>query len=216
MDKIMIYEWIKEQDFTKDSIIFEIGSHFGVDTEKIYELSNQANIHSFEPDPRNFKILQNRSIDKIAKLNNVAISDLIGKAEFHLSSGKAYLEDKLLADNPWSASSSLKAPKKHLERHPWVKFDDKVKVITLTLDYYCKVNNITTIDFIWCDVQGAEDLVLKGAKESLQKTKYFYTEFCNEELYEGELNLDQILKLLPNWEILFYEGENVLLKNNGI
>jgi 2-O-methyltransferase len=209
----MIYDWITKQNFNENSIIFEIGSHFGTDTEKIYELSNHAIIHSFEPDPRNFKMLQERGIDKIAKLNNFAISDSNGISEFYLSNGMAYLEDRLLADNPWSASSSLKAPKKHLERHPWVKFETKVNVQTITLDSYCRGESIFGIDFIWQDCQGAEDLVLSGGQEILQKTKYIYTEFCNEELYEGEPNLDQILKLLPNWSIMFYEGENVLLKN---
>jgi FkbM family methyltransferase len=207
----MIFDFIKE-NFNSESLIFEIGAHFGIDTEKIYGLT-KATIHAFEPDPRNYKILHERGVNNIAKIVNIAISDKIGESIFYLSSGQVYTGNELLDKNDWSASSSLKVPKKHLERHPWCKFNDAVSVVTLTLDEYCRVNKIDTIDFIWCDVQGAEDLVIKGGQEMLKKTKYLYTEFCNEELYEGELNLESIIKLLPgNWEVLLFEGENVLLK----
>ena len=213
----MIYEWIKEQNFNTNSVIFEIGAHFGLDTEKIYELSNHANIHAFEPDPRNIEILKTRGIDKIVKLVNIAISDSIGTALFHLSGGKVYTGNELLDNNDWSASSSLKQPTKHLERHPWCKFENKIEVDIISLDSYCRINRIENIDFIWCDVQGAEDLVIKGGQQILTTAKYLYTEFCNEELYENEPNLEVIIKLLPGkWEILFFEGENVLLKNNEI
>jgi hypothetical protein len=51
------------------------------------------------------------------------------------------------------------------------------------------------IDSMWVDVQGAEDLVFAGAQETLRCTKYLYTEYCNQELYEGQLNLAQLLAL---------------------
>ena len=57
-----IYDWIVEQKFNDESVIFEIGSHFGIDTEIIYELSNHAKIHCFEPDPRNIEMLKKRGI----------------------------------------------------------------------------------------------------------------------------------------------------------
>lgn len=213
----MIFEWIKEQNFNTESIIFEIGSHFGLDTERIYELSNHSTIHSFEPDPRNFEILKQRGVDKIAKLNNIAISDTIGESVFYLSGGNVCTGNELLDKNDWSASSSLKVPKKHLERHPWCKFNERVFVTTLTLNEYCRINKIDKIDFVWMDCQGGEDLVFRGGQVMLQKTKYLYTEFCNEELYEGQLNLDNIIKSLPGeWEVLGFEGENVLLKNMSL
>jgi FkbM family methyltransferase len=216
MDKNMIYEFIKE-NFNSESIIFEIGAHFGSDTEKIYHLTSGATIVAFEPDPRNFEMLKKRDIGEIATLENLAISDCVGEAEFYLSNGSSLTGYELFDKNEWSASSSLKEPLKHLERHPWVKFDKKVIVETISLDRYCRWKRIKGIDFIWMDVQGAEDLVLKGAQTTLLTTKYLYTEFCNEELYKGEPNLEQIKSLLPGqWSLLFFEGENVLFKNDGI
>ena len=75
---------------------------------------------------------------------------------------------------------------------------------------------IEKIDFIWADVQGAEEDLIKGGLKSLNNiTKYFYTEFSNEELYKGQPNLSKILKLLPNFKIVKRYGNNVLLKNKS-
>ena len=69
------------------------------------------------------------------------------------------------------------------------------------------------------DVQGAEDLVFEGAKHLLTNNKidYIYTEYSNRELYENQMNLKQIMKILDNYEIIdfFNEsgGTDVLLKN---
>ncbi|NBJ04403.1 FkbM family methyltransferase [Lachnospiraceae bacterium] len=44
---------------------------------------------------------------------------------------------------------------------------DEVK--TITLDQFVKTNHISRIDFIKADIEGAERLLLSGAKEVLQK-----------------------------------------------
>jgi hypothetical protein len=70
---------------------------------------------------------------------------------------------------------------------------------------------------MWVDVQGAEDLVFSGAKETLKRTRYVYTEYSNVELYENQLNLNQLLKLFgDSWEIVHDFGGDVLLKNKDI
>jgi hypothetical protein len=67
---------------------------------------------------------------------------------------------------------------------------------------------------MWVDVQGAEDLVFSGAKETLKNTRYVYTEYSNIELYIGQLTRDQILKLFgSDWKILHDFGGDVLLHN---
>jgi hypothetical protein len=67
---------------------------------------------------------------------------------------------------------------------------------------------------MWVDVQGAEDLVFSGGIETLKNTCYVYTEYCNRELYEGQINLNQILELFGNdWKVLYVIGDDVLLEN---
>jgi hypothetical protein len=65
---------------------------------------------------------------------------------------------------------------------------------------HLKKNNIQVIDFVWCDVQGAEEKVIRGGQETFKnKVKYFYTEYSNDEQYEGQPKLKQILKLLARF-----------------
>jgi len=94
------------------------------------------------------------------------------------------------------------------------KVSEKKQVKTMPLDGWVKKEKINKIDFIWADVQGAEKELIEGALKTLnEKTRYFYTEFYNEELYEGQINLKSILKKLPNFRIINIYGDNVLLEN---
>lgn len=216
LEKIMnIYEFIKSNNF---NLIIEIGCHFGTDTKIFKEISPKTRIIGFEPDPRNIKILKETGVINIAEIFEFAVSNKNGESDFFLSSGefKGKSSIELLKDNPWSASNSLKKPKKHLSIHKWVKFTEKIKIKTIKLDDFDILKN-EIIDFIWMDVQGAEDLVFEGAKETLNRTKYIYTEYSNEEIYENQPNLNDIQKSLgENWQILSLDKDDVLFKNTTL
>jgi len=72
---------------------------------------------------------------------------------------------------------------------------------------------IDFIDFIWADVQGAEVDLIRGAETTLARTRFFYTEHSNQELYEGQINLRAMLKLLPNFKLARKYPNDALLKN---
>lgn len=225
-----IFNYLKNFNFNEDSVIFEIGCHHGYDTDKILELCPDSKIYIFEPDPRNISILKKRGLDKKVKLIESCISDNNNKQNLHLSTGlpPAYFENvdndlkNYCQSGEWTASSSIKNPKDHLEVTPWCEFNDTIKVRSLTLDSFFKNENLKKIDFIWMDVQGAEDLVFKGAEDLLTNDKihYIYTEYSNRELYENQMNLKEISKALLNYEILdfFSEsgGTDVLFKNKNL
>ena len=210
-----IYNFIQD-NFNSTSIIFEIGSHMGLDTKTIYDLTKSKNIHCFEPDLRNINIFNSFNIS--AKLNQVAVSNIDGEIDFYKSSGNPIIPTHipLLNDNDWSASSSIKKPKLHLERLPWCKFLNPMKVESIRIDSYCRNNNIKNIDFIWMDVQGAELEVLEGFGKYLNKTKYIYTEYSNEELYENSPNKSTILNFIgDNWEEVYDFNTDILIKNKN-
>ena len=193
----------------------EIGAHFGLDTVEFRQIHPSARLVCFEPDPRNIKVIRETGVDKICELHEVALSDTNGEATFYLSSGDAkplQVED-CLKQHDWSASSSLKKPTGHLDEHRWVSFPTSVTVQCVRLDDVASLQ-ATPIDFMWVDVQGAEDLVFAGAQETLRRTKYLYTEYSNQELYEGQLNLAQLLILVgPQFRVLCDYGGDVLLEN---
>jgi FkbM family methyltransferase len=211
---INIFEFIDLNIRKNNSVIFEIGCHIGQDTEKIYNSSNCL-IHGFEPDPRNFEILINKKSEFFCSLNSFAISNIDGHSNFFISSGNP----PEIYDNPdlnrdWSASNSLKKPVEHLNSHPWCKFENNIVVKTKRIDTYSKEKSIKNIDFIWMDVQGAEDLVISGLGEMKNKIKYIYTEYSDLELYEGSSNKEKILKMLgENWEILIEYENDILIEN---
>ena len=240
-----IFNYLNKFNFDANSVILEIGCHHGYDTDKILDICPDSQVYIFEPDPRNISILKDRELHHKVKLIESCVSDKDGKETFHLSSGlPPVLEtmDNQVKDLPdhaqihpdhqemknfcqlgeWTASSSIKKPKDHLEVAPWCEFNKNIEVDSITLDSFFKNKDLKKIDFIWMDVQGAEDLVFKGAKELLTNNKidYIYTEYSDRELYENQMNLKQITEGLPNYEILdfFNEsgGTDVLLKNKSL
>jgi FkbM family methyltransferase len=210
-----IHEFIKSLSV---DVLVEIGSNMGEDTQKFRQMHPNARIVGFEPDPRNIKILKERGVDNIAEIYPYAVSNKNGVVRFHLSTGNAKNVDPNheYKDVEWSLSSSLKKPTGHLNVFNWITFPKSVDVETVTLDDFKPLKN-TKIDFMWVDVQGAEDLVFSNAKDTLSRTRYVYTEYSNIELYENQLNLSQILRLFgDSWEIVHDFGGDVLLRNKNL
>lgn len=205
-----------QEDF---KLIVEIGTHFGNDTIEIRKLFPKSEIICFEPDPRNVSVIkENWNSNNVGVLYELAASDFNGKTTFHLSSGDCsfWTDDELWSKKEWSASSSIKKPVKHTEVHPWIKFDEVIEVDCVKLDDFQPLNE-KIIDFIWMDVQGAEDLVINGSKKILTNTRFLFTEYNNEELYENQLNLEGILELLgPDWSVLSIFSNDILLKNTKL
>ena len=155
-------------------VILEAGAHKGTDTIKMNRLFTRPTIHAFEPHPELFRKIER----KLSKFNNIhcyntALSDKKGSTEFFISSGKS------------DGSSSILKPKKHLEIHKEVTFDEVVQVPAISIDQWMEENNISGIDFAWFDLQGAEPMVLRSSPVALGTMKAIFTEVSLVELYEG-------------------------------
>ena len=208
---------IKKQTIKKllqknNPVVLEIGTSTGEDTLAFLREFTNIKLYCFEPDPRCLEIHKSKVNDSRCQLNTIAISDVDGEAEFYQSSGSY---EGFTEYSEWLQSSSLKTPKNHLEAHSWCKFENKVIVPTRRLDAWFEENPLDEIDLIWADVQGAEENLIKGGLKTLSHTKYFYTEYEDDELYEGQITLDQIKNLLPNFKAIGYFGNNVLFKNTA-
>jgi len=209
-----IYDFIRDK-LNSDSVIFEIGSHMGLDTAKFIEITGSRNIHCFECDPRNIGILKNLGLN--VDLNDEAVSDIDGYVDLYQSTGKpsGSFGINILDENDWTASSSIKKPKEHLTEVDWCKFKDPIKVKSTRIDSYCHKKRIENIDFVWMDVQGAEGNVLSGFGKMIDNTKFIFTEYSNRELYEDSLiGKDKILNILgDDWNIVHDFGNDILLEN---
>jgi 2-O-methyltransferase len=166
------------QDFKRflptNPVIVEAGASDGGDTVNLAQMWPTGKVHAFEPVPAAFDELLQRS----AGLPNVhcyplALSDSVGTREMHLSSGRS------------NSSSSLHAPKAHLEDHPEVLFEETIAVTTTTLPEWQRAYQVDRVDFLWLDMQGHELTVLKAATKTLPTVQAVYTEVSLKETYEG-------------------------------
>jgi 2-O-methyltransferase len=197
--------------------IVEVGAHIGVDTMRMRQLFPSAHIYAIEPDPRNIMTIKRVEIDKVVTLIEAAISDTDGETTMFLSGGRPPGTPK--ENNPvgWTASSSIKKPDQVTKVYPWLTFEGRAKVKTMTLDTLVTQRGIKTIDFLWADVQGAEAELIAGGQQALTQTRFFFTEFGFERLYDGELNAEQIQTRLPgNWEVIHKWKWDVLLRNKAL
>jgi FkbM family methyltransferase len=89
-----------------------------------------------------------------------------------------------------------------LEKWPWVTFKSQIEVPIKRLDDWAASKSIVDIDFIWADVQGAESDLIAGAQDALSRTRFFYTEFSDEEWYEGQVDFEYIENQLKDFVVL--------------
>lgn len=183
----------------ENPVIVEVGSHYGEDSMRFVETFENPKIYCFEPDERNIfafkKYIHN---DKI-KLFELALSDKNGKQEFYRSYRPGDLQEKydwiteedfetLKLSN--SGASSLKKGYEHV-------FDTVDEVEVKRGDTWLTENNIEEIDLLWVDVQGAEKEVFAGFGDEINRVKFIWTEY-GEQDYEGSLSRDECLNYLES------------------
>jgi 2-O-methyltransferase len=204
---------------TDAPLILEIGANDGAHTNRFVTDFPDCTVYAFEPDPRAAAKFRARGHHPRIHLFEIAIGAQDGEAEFHVSSG---LPDAMPAhirkDYPlgWDQSGSLRAPKTHQTVWPWVKFETVIKVPVRRLDTWAKQNGITAVDLIWADMQGAEGDLIAGGRETLARTRFLYTEYSNDEWYEGQPSLPHLAQLLPDFSILRRYPMDVLFGNKTL
>jgi FkbM family methyltransferase len=183
--------------------IIEIGAANGDDTA---ELLKFGKVIAFEPEPMNVEILKTRfDGDWNFTLVEAAVGDTMGRTTFNRSRTNDPAALRL--------SGSILPPKNHVKHWDWIYFDQPMEVRTVTLD---SVIDSPLVDFIWCDAQGAEGLIIKGGQETLKKTRYILMEYANDEHYEGQPTLFELCKMLPDFEPVIDYGTDVLFKNKNL
>ncbi len=202
--------------------ILEIGCNDGTDTNRFLKAMPGATIYCFEPDPRAIARFKETVSDDRVTLIQAAVADFDGTALFYGSSGRPEEHRRNINHycrlKEWDLSGSLCKPTGHLDYSEWVTFpeDRQYRVQVLKLDTWIKGFSdagVNGIDFIWCDVQGAEALVILGAERVLDTTLYFYTEYSQKnELYEGQPSLSTLQELMRGFELLGTYSDNVLFQ----
>lgn len=130
-------------------ICFDIGGNVGYFAMLMAQSAREGQIHVFEPIPLNAQIIRTNALlnrfDNL-QVNNVALGNEPGFSEFSVSSDSAY--------------SSLRATGRHGEAQ-------SITVPVWTLDEYVDERGLGRIAIMKVDVEGAEEMVLKGATRLL-------------------------------------------------
>jgi len=168
----------------KNPVIIDCGAHMGTDSIELHKIFPGAYIHSFEPVPVIFdKLCQKTKPYKNIFTYNLALSNKDESTKMFVSSSGS------------DGSSSLLAPKTHLQDHPAVLFNEVIEINTKKLDTWAEEHNIDRVDFLWLDMQGFEYQMLFASHKILPTVKVIHTEVSLKETYEGVL----IYPLFKKW-----------------
>jgi len=176
------YADMKKLAILKDNpVIVDVGANVGQSIEQFRAIFQNPEIHAFEPSPRTFDQLKARTgrLDNL-NLHNMALGAAQGSLKF--------------SENSDSVMSSFLEP----DRDCWGEVQARYDVRVETLDRYCELNNISSIEVVKLDTQGFDYEVLKGAKTMLDEHRIhlIFTEIIFDGLYKGHSRLDQIYGFL--------------------
>ena len=192
-------------------IIFELGVYDAFYTNKLIMCCEHGtpDYYAFEPDPRNISALLPR-LPRSVKFFPAAVGNITGKVPFHLSSP---------TPEGATASSSISPFKDHIKVFDWCHEEGVIDVDCWRLDDFCAQHGVDYITLIYMDVQGAERLVIEGARRILTKTQHIFTEFEGVDkpgtLYEHSSSLKEILQLMPGWKPVEILAGDALLTNTN-
>ncbi len=147
---------IISEHIEKGDVCLDVGANIGWFTTLFAKLcGSSGEVHSFEPVPETFAVLE-RNVALNDNPPNVFINN------FGLGDVETELEIHLFPDLPGGHSSLAAKPDQRSETVP---------ILIKTLDLYLAERNIEQIDFIKVDVEGAEQMFLRGAKSVFQQKK---------------------------------------------
>lgn len=140
---------------SKDDVVFDIGANIGWYTINCIKKHDGIQVYSFEPIRQNFdRLVKNLGINGISDANayNVGFADYEGVASF-------------FHDQECSMASSLVDLR---ERNHAVVQECTISMID---NFVKNVQDLNRVDFIKCDVEGAELFVFKGGVGVLRQFK---------------------------------------------
>jgi FkbM family methyltransferase len=148
----------------KMDVFFDVGSNIGYYTILACSVNDKIKVHSFEPARGAAVYLKKNvninNIEQRVQIEEIALSDSADTLMFHEVENDKYRFTRHILSGESNAST------KNLDRE-YKAFE----VASTTLDEYCEKNDITSIDLIKIDTEGAEYSILKGAEQTISTSR---------------------------------------------
>lgn len=177
--------------------IVDVGAHIGDYTERFLFFFPQAEIYAFEPTPASFQTLQQRFL-KSGRVHAfpIALADYEGSSRFFINADSVTNSLLPATDKAdlWSDTPGACA-----------KVDTITSPVT-TLGRFCEENNISSVDILKIDAQGADLIVLKGGERLLRRggVTAVLAELTFVPIYSGQGNGEQIIAFLEKFGYRIY------------
>ena len=175
------YQWLKK---FKIGTFIDVGAYTGEDSKVVNHLFPNAKIFAFEPDINNHELIKRNINIKNFELFDIALSNKKGNTVFY--------------SHPLSALSSLlKLSKIQVLEESYVYQKTKNYNVKIdTLDRVLGKKKLNGKVLLKIDTQGAEDMILKGAKKILKKVDLIHIETCIAHIYENQSDFSKIYSIL--------------------
>ncbi len=175
----------------KNPTIIEAGVCGGEDTRKFKKEWPNSIIYGFEAHPEHFALAK-KSLENLdgVFLYPKALFDRTGHITFYcskLASGAS----SILSDNKNNVENIFNDPP---ELRSYL--DEPITVACTTIDDWAKESNVTNVDYIWLDTEGAELYILENAKTILSTVKVISTEINFQEFRNGMTFFDELYDFL--------------------
>lgn len=167
----------------------DVGAHEGEFTRAVEDFSGVAHAILIEPQPKRASELQRQFADSRFEVLQTAVADKTGFIDLEI--------------NEFDATTSILPTHRGIPEVEGidVAVREVVRCRLTTLDVVA--SRVGNIDLIKMDVQGAEHLVIKGAEETLRRTRLVWCEVSFRPLYEGSATFPDIYALLRERGFLF-------------
>ena len=206
-----IKEWVDE--YCGDSIknIMDIGSLDGGDSLRFNSWYSDATVYSIEGSPHNFDVMNKKiGVRENLKTFNYVMSSIDGMVDFH----RTVYPDNTTESGRMDMGTiyTLKESKK--QKHN-LKSADSIRVESVSFDKFCEMNNISSVDFVHVDIEGASYDMVVGMNKVLPKLIFMEQE--GQEFFTDKPTGNKELKELlmsKGYELVLDLGNDFLFRLN--
>lgn len=147
----------------KDMVIVDVGANIGITVNHFRKYAKK--LYAIEPSPEHFTALaKNKEFNHWdnVELFNYALADRDGLMEFSQNSNNRTMNSLAVGGHIGHDEHQINPEMQFNGTITAKGYDNKLFVPTKSIDHFFEENNITHVDFMKFDPEGAEDMILRS------------------------------------------------------